>query len=336
MAGSGTTATLALLGDIMLGRLVSDEIARRPPEYVWGTTRPLLQAADAVLGNLECAITTHGTPWSRTSKVFHFGALPRAIDVLRAGNVRYVSLANNHILDFEEPGLADTIAHLDRAGILHAGAGADRVAATAPAMLNAAGLDIGIISLTDNEPPFAAGTDRPGTYYTPIGTGPEVLGPIDRAIAALRAVGAGLIVLSVHWGPNMVTEPPDHFRAFAHAVVDLGVDILHGHSAHLFQGVEVRNGRLILYDTGDFIDDYAVDHHLRNDWSFVFLVEADATGPVRLRMAPARLDFAEVNLATGREFDAICDRMDSRCKPFGTQLNRTELGPELQIRPATQ
>ena len=336
MASPDSVANLAFLGDIMLGRLVSDEIARRPPEHVWGTTRPLLQEADSVLGNLECAITIHKTPWSRTPKVFHFGAVPRAIDVLRAGNVRYVSLANNHILDFEEAGLTDTIAHLDRAGILHAGAGADRAAAAAPAMLNVGGLAIGIISMTDNEPPFAAGPDRTGTYYAPIGTGPEILGPLDRSIAGLRGAGAALIVLSIHWGPNMVTAPPDHFRAFAHAVVDLGVDIVHGHSAHLFQGVEVRNDRLILYDTGNFIDDYAVDRVLRNDWSFVFRVEADETGPIRLRMAPVRLDFAEVNLATDGEFEAICDRMESLSAPFGTRLKRTDQGLELAIRPADQ
>jgi poly-gamma-glutamate synthesis protein (capsule biosynthesis protein) len=66
----------------------------------------------------------------------------------------------------------------------------------------------------------------------------------------------------------------------------------------VFQGPEVRHNRLILYDTGDFLDDYAVDPVARNDWSFVFLLELSGSGAVeRLRLVPVRLDFAVVNLA---------------------------------------
>ena len=327
-----TSVTLAFLGDVMLGRMVSEEIRGRSPESFWGDVLPVLGSADAVFANLECAITTHGEAWSRTPKVFHFGACPEAVEVLRVANIRYVSLANNHILDFQEQGLLDTLEHLDAAGIAHAGAGRTLEDAMAPALVQVGGLKIGVISLTDNEPAFAATAERPGTYYAEICERPDTLAPIKRRIADLRDAGAQEIVLSVHWGPNMVESPRARFRGFAHAVVDLGADLFHGHSAHLCQGVEVRDRGLILYDCGDFLDDYAVDPVLRNDWSFVFLLTLGPDGPRRLKMLPVRLRFARVDLACGQEFKAIVRRMQRLCAAFGTPATPTDEGLEIDIQ----
>ena len=326
------SVTLALLGDVMLGRLVNEQIKSRPPAAFWGNVLPVLTSADAVFANLECAITRHPRPWARTPKVFHFRADPAAIEVLRVANIRYVSLANNHVLDYEEQGLIDTLHHLDEVGIARAGAGATLDEAMRPALVDVAGLKIGVIALTDNEPGWAAGHDRPGVYHTDISTRRETLEPIRHAVADLRAAGANLAVLSPHWGPNMVVSPPTAFRRFGHAVTEAGIDLLHGHSAHLFQGIERLDRHCILYDTGDFLDDYAVDPVLRNDWSFVFLVEADAEGLKRLLMLPVRLQFCEVTLAEGNEFQAICKRMLNLCAALGTPLRQTDRGLELVIR----
>src|SRR5207248_1383095 len=118
-----------------------------------------------------------------------------------------------------------------------------------------------------NEPAFAAGPDHPGTNYLTIATDPATRARVRRAATRARRQGAELVVLSLHWGPNMRLTPPRRFRAFAQAALEDGVALLHGHSAHLFQGVEFDRKGLILYDTGDFLDDYAVDPELRNDWS---------------------------------------------------------------------
>lgn len=332
-----SSITLAFLGDIMLGRLVNKFYGKQAPDVFWGSAWPILTKADAVIANLECAITTHKQQWRRTPKVFYFGADPAAIQVLRAGNVRYVSLANNHILDFEERGLFDTLSYLDQARIAHAGAGRNLAEAMQPALLTVAKgtpgeIKVGILSLTDNEPPFAARPDKPGTWHTPINAERETLAPIRERIAHLKENNAGLVILSAHWGPNMIQHPPPHFQDFATAVADMGVNIFHGHSAHLFQGVAVRNKNLILYDTGDFIDDYAVDPVLRNDWSFIFLVQADNAGLIGLEMLPVRLTLAQVNLATGAEFEAICHRMKKLSAALGTALENTSRGLELKIR----
>jgi poly-gamma-glutamate synthesis protein (capsule biosynthesis protein) len=326
-------ATIAFLGDLMLGRGVDEELSRREPRTLWGDVLPLLRSADAVVANLECALTTRGAPWTATPKVFHFRARPGAsIAALRAANVRCVSLANNHVLDYGAQGLLETTGCLDRAGIAHAGAGCSEREAAAPAIFDAAGLRVGVIALTDNEPPFAATASRPGTLYTPIDGGEPGLRKLSEPLAAARSAGCGVIVLSVHWGPNMTTRPPGEFRGFARAAIDAGVAVVHGHSAHVFQAVEGCGGGLVLYDTGDFLDDYAVDPVLRNDWSFVFLVELEGARLTRLRMVPVRLEYALVRLARGEERQAICARMEELCAELGVRPRRTPEGLELRLR----
>ena len=107
------------------------------------------------------------------------------------------------------------------------------------------------------------------------------------------------------------------------------MDVIHGHSAHLTQGIECMGRSLVLHDTGDFLDDYARDPVLRNDWSFIFMLEVDCSGLLRLTLTPVVLGFAEVRLANPDEADAICVRMIDQSMKFGTSLARTAEGIEL-------
>jgi poly-gamma-glutamate capsule biosynthesis protein CapA/YwtB (metallophosphatase superfamily) len=320
--------TLALTGDVMLGRGVAEALDNHMrPEAPWGDVMPLLDAADLRIINLECAITDNERPWTRTPKVFHFRAQPSAIETLRTARIDACSLANNHTLDFEERGLLDTLQHLDAAGIRHAGAGRNREEAADPAILTVPAdhtRQVALLAFTDNEPPFAAGTDRPGTNYLPVSLKPDVLRRVERTVSYAREVGVGTVIFSNHWGPNMVQRPKEIFRRFARAVIDRGVDIYYGHSAHVFQGVEIYRGKPILYDTGDFIDDYAVDPKIRNDWSFLFQVSVEEGRFERLDLTPVRLSYARVDLATGGERETILDRMERLSAEMGTVFARRE------------
>ena len=313
--------TLALTGDVMLGRGVNETLRAAPPEEPWGDVLPLLHSADLRIINLECAITEHKRPWSRTPKVFHFRADPLAVDVLRAARVDACSLANNHTLDFEEQGLLDTLEHLETSGIRYVGAGRNLEEAMRPALLEEG---VALVAFTDNEPPFAARHDKPGTSYLPVSLEPEVLRRVEEAVMAAREAGANAVVFSNHWGPNMVQRPSESFRRFARAVVDRGADVYYGHSAHVFQGVEIYRGKPILYDTGDFIDDYAVDPNLRNDHSFLFRVCVDGGDLNRLELFPVVLPYARVELAEGTERDEILNRMVGLSGEMGTAFDRRE------------
>jgi len=317
--------TLALVGDVMLGRGVDEALGGMRPEEPWGDALPVLDAADLRIINLECAVTTHESPWKRTPKTFHFRADPsRAVGVLRAARIDACSLANNHTLDFEERGLLDTLDQLDAAGIRHAGAGRDESEAALPALLPVRAERVALVAFTDNEPPFAAGSDRPGTNYLPISLKPEVLDRVGAAIGGAREAGAQTVVFSNHWGPNMVERPSGLFRRFARAVVDRGADVYFGHSAHVFQGVEIYRGKPIFYDTGDFVDDYAVDERLRNDRSFVFRVSLEGGEFRRLEMFPVVLSFARTGLAVGEEREEILLRMERLSAEMGTRFLRRE------------
>jgi poly-gamma-glutamate capsule biosynthesis protein CapA/YwtB (metallophosphatase superfamily) len=320
--------TLALMGDVMLGRRVAEALNyHMGPEEPWGGMMPLLDAADLRIINLECAITDNEQPWTRTAKVFHFRTPPSAIETLRTARIDACSLANNHTLDFEEQGLLDTLEHLDAAGIRHAGAGRNQEEAVDPAILIVPADHthrVALLAFTDNEPSFAAGPDRPGTNYLPVSLRPEVLRRVERAVSAVREVGVDTVLFSNHWGPNMVQRPKEIFRRFARAVIDLGVDIYYGHSAHVFQGVEIYHGKPILYDTGDFIDDYAVNRELRNDWSFFFRVSVEEGRFERLDLIPVKLSYARVDLATGGEREIILDRMERLSAEMGTVFARRE------------
>ena len=318
--------TLALTGDVMLGRGVAESLDHRMrPEEPWGDVRPLLDDADLRIINLECAVTDNEQPWTRTPKVFHFRAPPSAIETLRTARIDACSLANNHTMDFEEQGLLDTLEHLDAAGIRHAGAGRNREEAADTAVL-AVPSDptrrVALLAFTDNEPPFAAGADWPGTNYLPVSLQPDVLLRVEKAVATLREMGVETVLFSNHWGPNMVRRPRELFRRFARAVIDRGADIFYGHSAHVFQGVEIYRGKPIIYDTGDFIDDYAVDPRMRNDWSFLFRVSLEEGGFQRLDLTPVKLSYARVDLAKGGEREKILDRMERLSAEMGTVFAR--------------
>jgi poly-gamma-glutamate synthesis protein (capsule biosynthesis protein) len=316
------TARLAFVGDMMLGRKVSQQlVAGRHPVAFWGDVRPHCLAADAVIGNLESPISTTDRRW-RGIKSFRFCADPRAVEILAAGNVKCVSLANNHILDCAQEGLADTRSHLAKAGIAHAGAGMDIAEASAPTMFRAGALNVGFVSITNTMWPFRAGTAKPGTWFMPIRTNRATLEWLGALAAALRERGADILVLSVHWGPNLRPWPPRRYRRFARAVIDLGFDIVHGHSAHLLQAVEFHGPGLILYDTGDFIEDFWVFPGIRTDRSCLFVVEYAGNRPPSLRLLPVSLTPGAVNLARGSEADAILQTMTRRSRRYAVNLVR--------------
>jgi poly-gamma-glutamate synthesis protein (capsule biosynthesis protein) len=317
--------TLALIGDVMLGRGVDAALKHMQPPEMWGDVLPHLWQADLRIANLECALTLHDQPWTRSWKLYHFRAAPSAVRFLQLARIDACSLANNHSLDFEARGLYDTLRTLDAAGIRHAGAGLDEAKAAAPAWLEvhgAAPCRVALLAFTDNQPDFAAGPQHPGTHYLEVSLEAAALARVADAIAQARAQGADWVVFSNHWGANFVERPNADFRRFAQRVIELGADVYYGHSAHLCQGIEIHRGKPILYDTGDFIDDYAVDPELRNDQSCLFRLLFDQGQLQRIELIPVTLEVAQVRLARGEDFAAIAARMARLCAELGTPLER--------------
>jgi poly-gamma-glutamate synthesis protein (capsule biosynthesis protein) len=118
----------------------------------------------------------------------------------------------------------------------------------------------------------------------------------------------------------MTAEPIRRVRRGAEALLAAGAALVAGHSAHVFQGVAPR----VLFDLGDFIDDYAVDRRLRNDLGLLWLVDLDVGGPRRIRALPLGLDYCFTRRASPSEADWIERRLRGLCAAFGTTVDRSD------------
>ena len=105
-------------------------------------------------------------------------------------------------------------------------------------------------------------------------------------------------------------------RAAAAELRAAGAALVAGHSAHVCHGA----GDRILYDLGDFLDDYAVDRRLRNDLGLLFLVTFAAGIAVRVEAVPLKLDYCRTRLADGEDAAWIRDRFRSACAALGTRV----------------
>ncbi len=302
---------VALLGDTMLGRGVARVLEERPPaSLVAPEVVAAAREADLAVANLECCVSDRGSPWPDLGKPFFFRAPPSAVEVLSRLGVACVTLANNHALDFGEEALLDTFAHLDAAGIAWVGAGPDEERARAPVVLERDGFRLAVAGVSDHPREYAAGPGRPGIAWADLGRElPEWLHD------AIAAADANALFVTPHWGPNMAPAPVPRVRAAATALVEAGATLVAGHSAHVFHGAAGR----VLYDLGDFLDDYAVDPVLRNNLGLLFLVSLDAQGPLRLEGVPLRLEYAHTRLAGGEEADWIRRRFVRACADLGTE-----------------
>lgn len=321
---------IAFLGDVMLGRLVNDRLKAAEAAYPWGDTLPILRQADVTFANLECVLADGGTPMPR--KVYRFRSDLKNVASLRSAAIGVVGLANNHVLDFGADALREMLAALDQHGILRAGAGLDLEAARRPAVRRVGPHAVGFIAFTDNQPDWEATGRAPGIHYVPV----DDVDAGDRRVTDLlelvrRTKGrVQLLIMSAHWGGNWGSDVPPVHRSLARLLIQAGADVVFGHSAHIFRGIEVYRNRPIIYSAGDFVDDYAVDPVERNDQSFIFLLETSGSVPGRLRLYPTEINRFQTRLAR-RSAGKIAERMQRLSTQLGTQSSWIEGDNVLEI-----
>jgi poly-gamma-glutamate capsule biosynthesis protein CapA/YwtB (metallophosphatase superfamily) len=360
MAGDADVVTVLLGGDVMLGRGV-DQILPHPGDpqlrephmrdargYVrlaervngpiprpadwtwpWGEVAALLDAAapDVRLINLETTITADGQFAERKTVCYRMH--PDNVPALTALRPDVCALANNHILDFGYQGLTDTVAALTGAEIQVVGAGADLLAARRAAVVAVRGdyrVLVGSVAMTSAGVPesWAAHHDRPGVWL--------IRDPSQRDAAEQVAAGVlehkrdgQVAIVSVHWGSNWGYEIAPSEIAFAHRLIDAGIDIVHGHSSHHPRPIEIYRGKPILYGCGDVIDDYeGIGGHetFRGDLRLLYLVSTDAVsgGPVALRMIPLRVRRMRLEPAPRADAEWLRTTIEHTSRRFGTRV----------------
>ncbi|QAU34471.1 CapA family protein [Janthinobacterium sp. 17J80-10] len=321
-------------GDVMLGRIVKEYILLHGPQYPLGPVAGLMRNADLAIVNLECALTTSDRTWAGAPKAFYFGAPPQAVQCLADAGVDLVSLANNHVLDYGVAGLIETLHLLRHHGIAQCGAGENGARARMPAVLERAGMRFGMAAFCDHQEDFAAFPDVPGMAYLDLEDEAAALAAWRVALQSLQRERVDWPILSLHWGPNMVLRPSARFRRLAHAAIDMGWKILFGHSAHVFQGIELYRGCPILYAAGDLVDDYYVDPEFANDHQLLIELELGRSALQRILVHPVFIENCQVRPATGERYARVRDTMGALCREMGTIL-RKDSAERLYIGPVS-
>ncbi len=351
---------LALAGDVMLGRGIDQilpspgnpqlyenylqsaqdyvQIAERASgpiprgaglDYVWGDAANVLrqEQAEVTIVNLETAVTDAGSP---EPKGINYRMNPRNAGVLRRLPVDCCVLANNHVLDWGEAGLLQTLGTLRGLRIPVAGAGRDAAGAAAPAILpRKDGSRVLVLAFAtgDSGVPrrWAAGPDKPGVNYLDRLDGTRVEA-IAAQVAAVKSAG-DVALASIHWGGNWGYNIPAEQVSFAHALIEFaGIDVVHGHSSHHAKGFEIHRGKLILYGCGDFLNDYEGIRgyeEFRADLALLYLpVLDDREGGIlaSLSIVPFQIRNFRLNRASETDAHWLAETLTRHCLSPGARL----------------
>jgi poly-gamma-glutamate capsule biosynthesis protein CapA/YwtB (metallophosphatase superfamily) len=252
--------TIAAVGDLMLGGKTEPFLTEFGPDYPFRDVLPVLQKADLVAGNLESPISMRGT--AVENKKFTLRAGPVAGRTLKAGGIRVVSLANNHMMDFGPLALQDTLTALAENDILYTGAGMGLDDARAPAIVKIKGKTLAFLSYSLTFPlEFFASAGQPGTAP---GYDDFVKADIEKVRPA-----ADLVIVSFHWGAELMPAAKDYQIELGRKAIDWGADLVLGHHPHVLQELELYKGRLIAYSLGNFVFGSESD---RTNWSMILLL----------------------------------------------------------------
>ena len=273
-----------------------------------------LRSADIAFANLETPLSDDAR-WSgafRTPAAF--------ADALAWAGVDVVATANNHALDAEGEGLVDTIDHLRRAGVGHAGTGLDLEDARRPFVIERNGIRVAFLAYAQ----FV--NDGGSSFATPRQSGVVPLDPllIREDIARVRDQ-VDQVVVSFHWGIENSQEVHPGMREFAHATIDAGADIILGHHPHVRRGVEVYGGKPIVYSMGNFIFGHNHDYWMDNILVRLTVTrqEAGSVGVSRIEILPiAGIGDAlsQPFLLEGDEALTVLEDIRDRSAEFGTSV----------------
>ncbi|HTJ54924.1 MAG TPA: CapA family protein [Nitrosospira sp.] len=277
--------------------------------YIWGDALAelRLRKPDLRIINLETAITRSNDV---QEKAVNYRMNPDNIPCITAADIECCALANNHVLDWGYQGLAETLDTLRKAGIKTTGAGANIEEARAPVVMPVSGkgrvLVFSFGSETSGIPwSWDATAGKPGVNLLP-DFSLKTVRDIRDHIGRQKRTG-DIVVASIHWGGNWGYQVPHEQQEFAHWLIDdAGVDIVHGHSSHHAKGIEVYQGKLILYGCGDFLNDYeGISGHeaYRGDLSLMYFasVEPGDGKLVKLDMVPMQMKRFRLNHASRKD-----------------------------------
>jgi len=342
-------ARLILTGDVNLMNVTD-------PATPFRRVASEFRVADMVFANLECCL--YAPPRTHSFHNEGFYADPDiGAEALRAAGIVAVGVANN--VNYGDTAIMGSLARLDRAGIPHAGAGANKAEANAPVIVERAGVRYGFLQRSSVYWPtnHEAGAHDPGiavirahtAYQVPTHkTRPEIP-PMNRPgvppiiltwadaislqsfaadVAALRAA-AEIVVASCHWGLGKDTLT--YMQDIGHAAIDAGADIVIGHGPHYSLAVEVYRGKPIFYGLGSFSFHTGHGGRAHGDWVGMMVradVERDGLRAARFQFVRHNAENETVPCALADEQAELADIV-KRSAVYGTRLE--PVGDEVNV-----
>jgi len=272
----------------------------------------LISSADVAFANLEYPITLKGTRY--TDKEYTFRGDPESLHAIRKAGFDLLSLANNHIMDYGEKGLRDTIRQCRKNRIVITGAGADLQSASSLAVIKRRGVRYGLLaySLTFPEE-FWATPDKPGTAH------PD-WAQVGNDIRDARS-RVDILMVSFHWGEELKSDPKKYQVDFAHHAINSGADVVLGHHPHIPQPIEIFKGRPIFYSLGN----YAFGAISNNaTFSFAAATRFKDNVPVQVILYPLNVNNQEVEfqprLVRGTPAKKIIEHLSEISKSYQTVI----------------
>ncbi len=301
-----------LVGDTMLDWRMLPYLKKHGFSYPFENVRPFLQRADIVAGNLEMPIGTTGE--RAPEKPFAFLGHPRTARAMAEAGFSVVTLANNHMMDYGPVAFADTLKHLEAAGIAYCGAGNNLALARKPAIIEAKGQRFAFLGYSNTKPfSFHADEETPGTV--------RGLAKYFQPDIAETSEYADVVIATFHWGAEYTDAPRDYQIDFAHRAIRSGAKVVFGHHPHILQGIEVYQGGIIAYSLGNFTFG-SYNENARH--SVMMEVVFDGSIPVRVEFIPINVLNTEVKfqpqVLTGDAGKRVIEKLNELSAPFGTRL----------------
>ena len=237
--------TVAITGDVMLGRSVGQRILATSDRFPFNATADWLSGFDLTVGNLECVVSTLGQP---QPKQYTFEAPTRGFERIAAAGYDIVSVANNHSGDYGPVAFSDMLKHLPEHGVTPLGGGLNRAQAHTPVVRTVRSTTIGFLAYCAIEPlSFAATATTPGHAWLD----PTLM---TADIHALRPQVDFLVVFT-HWGIEYHPLESYDQEAMARVAIDAGADFVVGAHPHVIQPSSSYRGKPIVYSLGNFVFD---------------------------------------------------------------------------------
>lgn len=246
-------SVVAFTGDILAHRGVVRQAASygvlTGQSYNFGpmfdSVAPYLSEADLAICHLETPLSADNLGLSG----FPTFNVPREMaEALAGAGYDGCSTASNHSLDQGRVGVFETLDVLEEAGVVATGTARNEQERNTPIVFDAGGISVATLSYTFGFNGFR----RPSDMWWI--ANPIEVEQIRVDAERVRAAGAEVVIVSLHWGVENQHEITPDQRAVATELADLGlIDVIVGHHAHVVQPVDTVNGLVVAYGIGNFL-----------------------------------------------------------------------------------